>query len=77
MKIGFMQGRLSPIYRNRIQSFPWNNWKKEFQIANRLGINLMEWTIDSYKFHRNPIFTKKGREKVNLLKKKIKLKLKV
>lgn len=75
MKIGFMQGRLSPIYRNRIQSFPWNNWKEEFQIANRLGINLMEWTIDSYKFHRNPIFTKKGREKVNLLKKKNKIKI--
>ena len=62
MKIGFMQGRLSPIYRNRIQSFPWNNWKEEFQIANRLGINLMEWTIDNYKFHSNPIFTKKGRK---------------
>ena len=28
-KIGFMQGRLSPIYRNKIQSFPWMHWKQE------------------------------------------------
>ena len=41
MKLGFMQGRLSPIYRNRIQAFPWNNWKKEFGVANSLGIEIM------------------------------------
>ena len=32
--IGFMQGRLVPDERNKIQSFPWKNWKKEFQLAN-------------------------------------------
>ena len=75
MKLGFMQGRLSPIYRNRIQAFPWNNWKKEFGVANSLGIEIMEWTIDSFKFHSNPIFSKKGIREIQLLKKKNKLKI--
>ena len=34
MNIGFMQGRLSPIERGRLQSFPFHNWEKEFQIIN-------------------------------------------
>ena len=25
---GFMQGRLVPDEQNKIQSFPWQNWKK-------------------------------------------------
>ena len=28
-----MQGRLSPIQGKKIQSFPWKNWRKEFQIS--------------------------------------------
>ena len=32
-KIGFMQGRLSPMQGKKIQSFPWKNWKNEFQIG--------------------------------------------
>ena len=31
--IGFMQGRLSNLIDNKIQSFPWNNWENEFKIA--------------------------------------------
>ncbi len=54
--IGFMQGRLSPIRNGRIQSFPWETWKKEFRIAADLKFNLMEWTIDSEKFEKNPLF---------------------
>ena len=44
--LGFMQGRLVPDERNKIQSFPWQNWKKEFQLAKKLKLNIMEWTID-------------------------------
>ena len=32
-KLGFMQGRLSPIYDNQIQSFPYQNWENEFNQA--------------------------------------------
>ena len=45
--IGFMQGRLTELYENKIQSFPWNNWEKEFELANKNGLKIMEWTIDS------------------------------
>jgi hexulose-6-phosphate isomerase len=59
-----MQGRLSPMYRNRIQSFPWNNWQNEFKLANELNLSEMEWTIDSYKFLENPILLDSGRKEI-------------
>ena len=31
------------------------NWKKEFQLAKKLKLNIMEWTIDYEKFSKNPI----------------------
>ena len=34
-----MQGRLSPMIDNRIQSFPWKGWQKEFEIASKNNIN--------------------------------------
>jgi len=54
-KIGFMQGRLSPIRNGRIQSFPWETWGKEFEVGSSLKFNLMEWTIDSENFAKNPL----------------------
>ena len=54
-KIGFMQGRLSPMIRNKLQAFPFAYWQKEFEIANSLNIKLMEWTIDNFQFEKNPI----------------------
>ena len=53
--LGFMQGRLVPDERNKIQSFPWQNWKKEFQLAKKLKLNIMEWTIDYENSQKNPI----------------------
>tara|TARA_A100001015_G_scaffold316269_1_gene430105 strand:+ start:3770 stop:3961 length:192 start_codon:yes stop_codon:yes gene_type:complete len=52
-KIGFMQGRLVAPEEKKIQSFPWKNWRKEFQIANKIGLSLIEWTIDRNKFFLN------------------------
>ena len=54
-RIGFMQGRLSPIIDGRIQSFPWDYWENEFHLAKKFGIQLMEWTIDSKRLESNPI----------------------
>ena len=54
-RIGFMQGRLSPIRNNRIQSFPWDNWQIEFLEARELGFKLIEWTIDEENFDANPL----------------------
>ncbi len=52
LKIGIMQGRLSPMIDNRIQAFPYEYWEKEFKIASENNIHSIEWIFDEYK---NPI----------------------
>ena len=66
---GFMQGRLSPIFRNKIQSFPHNNWKNEFYWAKKLGFNHIEWTVDQYFINFNPISYSSGLEEIKNIKK--------
>jgi len=55
-----MQGRLSPLINNKIQSFPWGHWQEEFEICHRLGIRNIEWTIDLFEIDSNPIFHSRG-----------------
>ena len=74
-KLGFMQGRLSSIIRNKIQAFPFSNWKKEFYLANKIGFENIEWTIDNYKFSKNPIINKNDYEEIKYLKNKFKIKI--
>jgi hexulose-6-phosphate isomerase len=64
-KIGFVQGRLSPMINNRIQQFPLDYWQNEFALASKLDIKLIEWTIDTYKFLENPLVKLKGWEEIN------------
>jgi L-ribulose-5-phosphate 3-epimerase len=59
-RIGFMQGRLSPIVDNKIQCFPWGNWKDEIIEAERIGFSVMEWTLDQDKLYENPLMTNEG-----------------
>ena len=65
-RIGFMQGRLSPVVNGKIQEFPWGNWKQEFGLASSLGFGLMEWTLDQDRLYENPLMTKKGQ--IDILK---------
>ena len=65
-----MQGRLSPIVNNKIQSFPWGYWKKEFEIAQSNGFSIMEWTLDHDRLYDNPIMSDQGREKIRMLSQK-------
>jgi len=74
-KIGFMQGRLSPMVGNKIQAFPSKNWFKEFKIAKSIGISLMEWTIDQKNLYKNPLLTETGRNKIQLLSKKFNIRI--
>jgi L-ribulose-5-phosphate 3-epimerase len=67
-KIGFMQGRLSEIINNRIQSFPKNNWKNEFQIAHDNQFKKIEWTIDSDSIRENPLIDPKFTFVINEIK---------
>ena len=63
-RIGFMQGRLSPIVEGKIQAFPRNHWREEFAIAQQIGLSLMEWTIDHSGFYDNPLVRGDGRAEI-------------
>ena len=65
-----MQGRLSPVVDGKIQAFPWEHWKKEFELAEQNGFSVIEWTIDSHRFHDNPLLTAGGRSEIGRLKEK-------
>jgi hexulose-6-phosphate isomerase len=67
ISIGFIQGRLSPIVGGKIQAFPWNNWEKEFEIANKNNFKIMEWTLDQLDLYENPLMTKDGQNKIKFL----------
>ena len=55
-----MQGRLVKSERkDYIQSFPWKGWKKELKIAKKNNLKIIEWTIDYYKFEKNPLINKR------------------
>jgi L-ribulose-5-phosphate 3-epimerase len=66
-KIGFMQGRLSPLVDGKIQAFPWDSWQQEFPAAQNLGLGLMEWTLDQERLYQNPLLTPQGQEVIRRL----------
>jgi len=72
-KIGFMQGRLSIKEFNKIQSFPVDNWKNEFAIANLMNLKKLEWTIDYDYFFKNPLMNKSYHNEIKDLKKTYKI----
>jgi hexulose-6-phosphate isomerase len=63
-RIGFMQGRFSPIIDGRIQSFPWPYWQDEFHLAEQHGFHLMEWTLDQERLYNNPLLTAVGQSEI-------------
>jgi L-ribulose-5-phosphate 3-epimerase len=66
-KIGFIQGRLSPLVDGKIQAFPWPYWRDEFGLAAKHGFHLMEWTLDQNRLYENPLMTKEGLEEIRRL----------
>ena len=66
-EIGFMQGRLSPPVDGKIQAFPWDRWRDEFAAAEKIGIGLMEWTLDHDRLAENPLMTAEGRDEIKAL----------
>jgi L-ribulose-5-phosphate 3-epimerase len=73
VNIGFMQGRLSPIFKKKIQSFPWNYWRKEIFIAKKNNFNLMEWTLDYPRLFNNPLISSQEQKKTLIFLKKNKI----
>ncbi len=66
-RIGFMQGRMSPLIDGRIQTFPWPYWREEFTIAEQHGFRLMEWTLDQDRLYENPLLTATGQAEIREL----------
>jgi hexulose-6-phosphate isomerase len=56
MRIGIMQGRLSPPAGGKIQSFP-ADWQGEFPKAQEAGIDFIEWIWEE---DGNPLFQHTG-----------------
>jgi len=57
MKIGIIQGRLSEPVNNHIQEFPYEKWKEEFLLLDKIGLSHIEWIITKFSLNNNPIFT--------------------
>jgi len=58
--IGVMQGRLLPKYKGRYQAHPVKYWQKEFQIAQNIGLECIEFILDYNDYEINPLLNKKG-----------------
>jgi hexulose-6-phosphate isomerase len=52
-----MQGRLSAQTDLGYQAFPWESWETEFTRAAERGFEHIEWVLDSWKVHENPILS--------------------
>jgi len=63
-RIGFMQGRLVDQIDGKIQAFPLHTWREEFPVANRIGIKLIEWTLDDFLLEQNPFCTVSGQAEI-------------
>jgi L-ribulose-5-phosphate 3-epimerase UlaE len=59
-KIGIMQGRLLPKYKNRYQAHPFGYWQEEFSIAKQIGICYIEFILDYENYQLNPLMTNSG-----------------
>jgi hexulose-6-phosphate isomerase len=60
VRIGIMQGRLSPPTGGRIQSFPGETWREEFAFARDAGLELIEWIYEAETEEGNPLRTEDG-----------------
>lgn len=68
-KIGYMQGRLVDRIDGRIQAFPQTTWRDEFPVAHRIGVGLVEWTLDDDQLAKNPFCTGSGQAEIRRLSK--------
>jgi len=46
VRLGVMQGRLSPAMGQKIQAYPEGTWRDEFTTAKSLGLSFIEWVVD-------------------------------
>lgn len=63
-RIGIMNGRLSKQIDGKIQTFPIDTWREEFEKAAKYGFELIEWIFDTQK---NPIMNKEEIKEMEFL----------
>jgi L-ribulose-5-phosphate 3-epimerase len=64
-KIGVMQGRLLPKYKKKYQAHPVGYWQEEFVIAQKIGLDCVEFILDFDGAEENPLLTKEGISQIN------------
>lgn len=57
MNIGILQGRLSSSVNNKMQEFPRDTWKEEFDVLDSIGLSGIEWLLTPNDNLTNPFFT--------------------
>lgn len=62
--IGVMQGRLLPKYQGRYQAHPVGMWQEEFNIAQKLNVDAIEFILDFNDAEINPLMTKDGLKQI-------------
>jgi L-ribulose-5-phosphate 3-epimerase len=67
LRIGVMQGRLSPRPAGKLQEFPWHSYRDEFARAARLGLHSIEWIFEAPRCQENPLWTEAGRAEIREL----------
>ena len=65
--IGVMQGRLLPKYQGRYQAFPIGTWKQEFDVAQKIGLDCIEFILDFNDADANPLLCERGIEKIQAM----------
>ncbi|RJQ32481.1 sugar phosphate isomerase/epimerase [Candidatus Parcubacteria bacterium] len=65
LKIGILQGRLTPSNGRGIQFFPTDNWQNEFRLAKGIGFSHVELLIkNDHTIKNNPFMEQKGVTKI-------------
>jgi len=65
--IGVMQGRLLPKYQGRYQAHPLGYWQDEFFLAEKLGIDCIEFILDFNDAEMNPLLKNEGIKEIQLI----------
>jgi L-ribulose-5-phosphate 3-epimerase len=67
LRVGVMQGRLSPRPAGKLQEFPRRSYAGEFEKAARIGFHSIEWIFEAPGFEQNPLWSPTGRAEIRSL----------
>jgi L-ribulose-5-phosphate 3-epimerase len=66
-QIGVMQGRLLPKYQGRYQAHPVGYWQQEFEVAQKIGLDCIEFILDFNDAEKNPLIKEGGIEEIKAI----------